>query len=334
LKILQLLPFLFSVYLNASELPITIFNGIYQFNGDDYIGLRLTYLVDSTEYGVFNIGNGNHWSYKKNDLLYLDSSTIKIIEINHDSNSAVIAEVSYTPQKSDTLFMGIWRENGPYAVLEKSSMKLIANTASTATFRYYNLGYRKIFSFDNDTCIIEGRKLTYLHINDESLPIVNCRNITIRDTLITLNQYYFRARPPCISDRIHIDGEINGCILEITIELDDYHITKYMFLQGDVDSSDITLSLNDSYIDQKNGTSVTLSWSTLSDLDNFAGFKIYQSPSLTNGMFGPKLNSGIKQHSTGTKIKINVLGQEMSGNRSYRSNVILKKSDSKEIVIW
>jgi hypothetical protein len=141
---------------------------------------------NAIEYGIFNLGNGNHWRYKKNDIIYLDSS-------------------------------------------------------------------------------------------------------------INVEPYYFCIRIPCNSDEIHIDGELIGNILEVTIVFYDVKVTENLFYQGKIDSSNITLSLNETYVDRSNGVAITLDWSVIKELNNFAGFKIFHNPSLSYQKFYPIIKNNTEE---------------------------------------
>jgi hypothetical protein len=97
-------------------------------------------------------------------------------------------------------------------------------------------------------------------------------------------------------------------------------LQKTCFYQENVDSSNITLSLNGTYIDQSNGVAITLDWSASKDLYNFAGFKIFYNPSLSHQKFHPVINNCIKEKAHESGFNYNILVKKLPDIARYLSS--------------
>lgn len=317
----------------ASEVIIAKPNNVLTFD-EEYIALYSIYVYNSTEYSIFHLGNGNYWHYKEGDLIHLDSSTVKILDVDPVENNVSITEVDFIPFQSDTSFKGYWVGNGGYGVFEKSTLKMISNTLNSATFTYYKMNSSKEFTSGEDTCIIEGTKLIYLHIVEQTLPVVNCRDIIIRDTAIDFTDYRFSIKLSCFSEIINISGALKGSDFKIEIKTGEYIETEYLLYNGQIDSATITLSLGETYIDLNSNVSFTLDWSSAKDFLTYVGFKIYPySSNLINNYNSIQINQTHNSISCNVYY-FNLLGKKISLTNKHSAIRISKQIDYKYLLLW
>lgn len=287
--------------------------------------------INSTNYGLFFSSNSKHgglWSFEKGDIIDTDSSFYKVVDIILNSNTAVIEEVDCCPQiESDTSRMCIYRDSLNYA-LEKGAMRFIDNTSSTATFRYYKTTFKKLFTSNGDTCIMEGRGITYLH-----LKIPYCGDLFIKDTNIQVGHNSV-IRTFCKSDPIQILGQFECSTLKLTIHNGDAYDYRPLVYQGNIDSSDVTLSLGDVYTDEENGEVITLAW-TVADgfLKNLAGFNIYSVRSSSEKK-RPSQNSVTKNQKHESITNYNIIGKKLPYNIYRKPSGISKRHNTNTLIIW
>jgi hypothetical protein len=315
---------LFIVFLQLQSVALLLEPGrVHSFGGTTFIYLGFN-LEDSKPFAIIEAYNEDIWHYSIGDTMWLDSAALIVQNINTQNNTADVLLIPEIVGKRDSNLTGA-RGNG-VIIQEKSIVKILNSIDNAITFRVYSTGINKVYSFENDTITIANNKICRIHIYEEGLPIVNCRNIISEDTLIPIKLGYFYLKKSCVNNPLWINGYMQGLEIRVQIEFDDKKTTEYLHFCGNADSTDISINLNESKINPYDSTTMKVEWlfnSSSSGSIVAVGLNIinHNTTSITKSKFQEKNEVSItKYYENGN---YNLLGQTFY-NTSKKSALIIK----------
>jgi hypothetical protein len=331
------------MYLNLFLLPLIVISAFAQQEISprgvtSHGGTSFTYwgfhAQDTKTYALIEKYAEDVWHYAVNDTMWLDTDAVVIKGIDTVANKATIEIVADSSGRTrDSCLVGTW-ETG-YIVGNNSILSVLHIDESTVSCRVYDTPLQKMFVFENDTVIFQGNKVTYIHFYEESLPIVNCRNIIFKDTVIDLMMSSFYLNKRCDLNPIWISGRINGAELKLTIEYNDKDVVEYLSLAPATDSIDITLRINETMQNPFDSTALTLQWICNrgeSGPGNALGLRIVKGSSTTFAFF-PNKKVAPKNEPFSKENRHDILGRRLGVSLQNNPNLSIRKKTKTGSVI-
>lgn len=213
----------------------------------------------SDVYAIIEKYTEDVWHYSVNDTVWLDSGCAIVEAIDTAENTATIRALPNVVGTRDEALVGRWGDGN--VVNDKSIVSVLNVTESSAEFRIFETPRRKVFTYENDTIILDGDKLVYMNLYEESFTYVNCRSV-IMDTVVDLRmEYFYLWKHFPFGESVYIRGGVtDGTVMHIHIRHDDVQVDEHLYLTGVTDSTDVIMVPGETITNPYENSRMTLEW--------------------------------------------------------------------------